>query len=128
MPSLLEGALAAKIGKAFAGIFLDATLSRDSFASPNPEKPWEPGDPTTATYPCKAIHEEWGARFLAGGLVLAGERKVLILASTLATEPQPGDRITIRGETFIVAQAGSASQPPVSTDPAKATWTLRASA
>ena len=125
MPSPLD-ALAGKIGKAFAGIFLDATLSRDSF-TPDPAEPGEPGEITKATWPCKAIHEEWSTSYLAGGLVLAGERKVLILAASLATEPKPGDRITIRGETFtVVPESGGA--PAVATDPAKATWTLRARA
>lgn len=127
MPSLLEGGLAAKIGKAFAGIFLDAILSRNISAAV-PSEPGEPGATTTTPYPCKAIHEEWSTSYLAGGLVLAGERKVLVLAATLATEPRPGDRITIRGETFTVVPEGTAGAPAVSTDPAKATWTLRARA
>jgi len=126
MPSPLD-ALAGKIGKAFGGIFLDATLSRDGF-TPDPAEPGEPGEITTATWPCKAIHEEWSTSYLAGGLVLAGERKVLVLAATLATEPKPGDRITIRGETFTVVPGASAGAPAVSTDPARATWTLRARA
>lgn len=120
-------AIAGKIGKAFGPIFYDATLSRDSF-TPDPAEPGEPGTTTITTYPCKAIHEEWGTRYLAGGLVRASDRKVLVLAATLATEPKPGDRITLRGETLTVVPGDTSGQPAVSTDPAKATWTLRATA
>lgn len=118
-------AIAGKIGKAFSGIFYDAILSRDG-NMPDPTKPGEPGAVTTTTYPCKAIHEEWGTRYLTGGLVQASDRKVLILASTLSIDPLPGDRITIRGEIFTVVGEGTSGQPAISTDPAKATWTLRA--
>ncbi|MGA0564167.1 head-tail joining protein [Ancylobacter sp. VNQ12] len=123
MVKMLDGGLAKILGKALAPIFFDATLSRDApSAGPNA---WTPGEPTTTSYPCKAIHEEWGASYRSGGLVLAGERKVLILAATLSVTPAPGDRITIRGETFTVATEG-AGQPAVSSDPALATWVLRA--
>jgi len=124
MASFLEGALAAKIGAAFNNIFLSATLSRDTFGTP--PSPGEPGAVTTATYPCKAIHEEWSTSFLSGGLIVSGDRKILVLAASLAVEPMPRDRITIRGETFTVVPGDSAGAPAVSTDPAKATWTLRA--
>lgn len=108
-------------------VFLDATLTRETTEAPDPATPWEPGAISTETYSCKAIHEEWGAYYLSGGLVNAGDRRVLVLASTLGTDPAPGDRITIRGETFTVVQP-RAGQPAVSTDPAKAAWMLRATA
>ncbi len=127
MVSPLSGSLAKTIGKAMAGIFLDAVLIRDVVSDPDPVTPWVPGSNTPVNYPCKAIHEDWSSSYLAGGLVNAGDRKVLVLASTLAVEPAPGDRITIRGETFTVVPQGS-GQPAVSTDPARATWTLRATA
>lgn len=127
MAKLLEGGLAKIAGNALKGLFLDATLTREVSGTPDPTTPWVPGPPTTATYPCKAIEEEWGASYLADGLVLSGDRRILVLASTLRTEPAPGDRITIRGATFTIVPAGS-GQPPVSTDPAKAAWVLRGKA
>lgn len=121
MTSPLLSSLASTIGKSMAGLFLDATLVRDSL---DLTTPWAPTNATPTTYAVKAIHDEWGTTVLAGGLINAGERKVLVLASTLPIDPLPGDRITIRGETFTVVPAG-AGQPPVSTDPAKAVWVLR---
>ncbi len=124
MTSPLAGGLAKTIGRAMSGFFLDAVLTRTVYAAPDPLEPWAPGDPTETTFACKAIHEEWSAYHRQGGLVLSGDRRVLVLASTLAVEPAPGDRITIRGETFTIVEQGS-GQPAVSTDPAKATWVLR---
>jgi hypothetical protein len=125
MTSPLLGSLATTIGKAMSGLFLDATLSRDTASAGG--DPWNKPPPTTATYACKAIHEDWGVSYVAGGLVNEGDVKVLVLASTLTIEPLPGDRVTIRSKTFTVVPQGS-GQPPVTTDPAKAVWTLRACA
>lgn len=124
MTSPLAGSLAKTIGKAMSGLFLDAVLTRAVHAAPDPLEPWTPGTSTDTDYPCKAIHEEWSAYHRQGGLVLSSDRRVLVLASTVAVEPAPGDRITIRGETFTIVEQGS-GQPAVSTDPAKATWVLR---
>lgn len=121
MASPLAGGLAKTIGKAMAGLFLPATLARDTAAPASPASdPWNPGGPTTATYPCRAIHEEYAERYRLEGLMQAGDRKVLILAASLTVEPKPGDRVTIRGETFTIAA--------VATDPAKACWECRARA
>jgi len=125
MTSPLLGSLAATIGSAFRTLFLDATLDRDVAAAGGDA--WNPAAPTAASYTCKAIHEEWGVTYVAGGMVNEGEVKVLVLATSLATEPLPGDRITIRGKTYTIVPKGS-GQPPVSTDPAKAVWVLRACA
>ncbi|SHG79656.1 hypothetical protein SAMN02745157_4856 [Kaistia soli DSM 19436] len=114
------------IADALGDDFLDAVLTRETVGAPDPATPWEPGAVTTTSYPCKAINDEWASSYLAGGLVNAGDCKVLVLASTLIVEPAPGDRITVRDETFTVVPEGR-GQPAVSTDPAKATWTLRAS-
>lgn len=111
------------IGDALSGEFLDATLTRTTqVAGANP---WDaPASSSTTTYACKAIHDTWGASWLSGGLVAADEVKVLVLAASLSVEPQPGDQITIRGETFTIVPAGG-GKPAVSTDPARATWELR---
>ena len=124
MTSILQGALAATIGRAFANLFFPATLARDGVASgPN----FDPTFGPTLSWPCKAIFDEWGSFTLAQGLVSGTDRKVLILATSLATVPQGGDRITLDGATLEVYSGGE-GQPGVSTDPAKAVWTLRARA
>lgn len=125
MASPLAGPFARTVGRALAPTFLPATLTRVTTAVPDPETPWIPGAATSTTHSCRAIHDIWDATWLAGGLVAAGEVKIVILAATLAVEPEPGDTITIRGETFTIVPAG-AGKPAVSTDPARATWECRA--
>ncbi len=70
------------------------------------------------------MEDEWGSYARQAGLVQAKDRKVLILAATLATTPQEGDMVTIRGMQFDVV-SDNEGQPAVSSDPALATWTLR---
>lgn len=123
MASPLSGSLAKTVGKAFKGLFLDATLTRET---PGTGPAYDPGPSTTVEYVCKAIHDQWSSFDIANSLVEASERKILILATSLAVEPASGDKITIRGETFTIS--GSASgKPAVATDPAKAVFVMRAS-
>lgn len=123
MTSPLAGSLARTIGTAMGGLFLDATLARTVNAAGAND--WTPGTPTTTTYACKAITEAFGSTWLTGGLVDADDVKILVLASSLAFEPQPGDVVTIRGEAFTVVPPGK-GKAAVTTDPARAVWELRA--
>lgn len=121
MTSPLSGSLARTIGKAFNGLFLDATLTRAGITTGDA---WNPTAGATTAYPCKAINDEWGSFDRANGLVASSDRKVLILATSLAVTPQAGDQITIQGVTLTVVSDGE-GRPAVSTDPASAVWTLR---
>lgn len=122
MTSPLAGSLAKTIGKAMSGLFLNATYTVDA---PSNGPAYDPGAPTSTDYPCKAIFDEWGAYSIRSGLVGAEDRKVLILAASLAVEPQQGGRIVIDAATVTIYSDGE-SQPAVSTDPAKAVWVCRA--
>lgn len=115
------------VGDVFNGfIFTTAMLSRDAETTVSPAaESWEVGAVETTFYPCKALVDEWNATYIARGLVNAGERKILILGSSINTTPAPGDRILVEGETFTIVPAGS-GQPAVSRDPARAIWTVRA--
>ena len=115
MTSPLAGSLAATIGRAMSFLFLDATLARDVAGTIT--DPADPPVPTEVTYTCKAIVETYDERFRLDGTVKSNERKMLILASTLAVTPAPNDRITIRGQSYTVIDA--------MTDPALATWELK---
>lgn len=127
MSSLLEGGIAKTIGSAFKAIFFDATLSRDIPGEPDPDRPFDPPAPTTRTYPCKALQDQFSATLLVGGLVASDDVKLLILAASLATMPQSGDRITVRGQTFTIVPGGGSDgmKAAVSTDPARAIWECR---
>jgi hypothetical protein len=126
VPKLLEGGLADTVYKAARSIFLDATLSRDS--TTNVGTPFEPATITnTTTFSCKAIEDQFSTGMMAADLVNDNDVRVLVLANSLATTPQPLDRITIRGRTYTVVPANVKGTPPVQTDPARATWSLRCS-
>ena len=115
-----------EIAEAFADDFRDATLTRTTTTAG--ANPWDPpAGSTTTDYPCKALREEFGASWLAGGLVDATDVKILVLAATLSVTPEAGDRITIGSSSWTVVPAGS-GKPAVSADPANAVWELRCKA
>lgn len=118
MVSPLQGPLAKTIGRALSRtLFYDATLIRETPGDPDPEKPWEPAEPVTTQYQCRAVVDNYSDFAIANSLVDAQDRKVLILASTLPVTPTDQDMITIRGETYQVIE--------VKTDPAQAVWECR---
>lgn len=124
MTSPLLGSLAKTMAKALGPVFLNAVYEIDT---PGTGPSYDPGEPMTASHPCKAIEDEWDAYYRRGGLISGDDRKILILAKTLAVEPQEGGRITIRGKVFTVYSDGQ-GQPAVASDPALATWVVRARA
>ena len=123
MVSPLLGSLARTIGSAMAPLFLDATLTRDVQGTGS--DPADPPAPTQVTHSCKAIEEEYSAGLRAQGLVDATDIQVLILATSLAVDPEPLDRITIRGRTVTIVPANISGMKAVQSDPARATWSCR---
>ena len=106
MTSPLAGSLARTIGKALAPVFLPATLTRGG-----------------TLYPCRGIYEQWGKGSGPGGALTNPDVKALLLANSLAVEPNVGDVVTLQGSTFVVVSNVDTKQA-VSTDPARATWSL----
>ncbi|GJE00552.1 hypothetical protein [Methylobacterium isbiliense] len=121
MPSPLAGSLAKTIAKALSPAMLPVTLHRDGAAT---GPAYDPSIGAPQAYPCRGFRDEWSAYSRQGGLVAARDWKVVILARTLAVEPQEGDRVTIQGVTLQVYSDGE-GQPAVTSDPATATWELR---
>ena len=98
--------------------FLPSVLTRDvEQDSPAPD-PGNPPNIVQVEYPCKGIVEDYSDFYKLQSLVQANERKILVLANSLATVPQENDKITIRGKTYTVVSVGS--------DPALATYELKA--
>jgi hypothetical protein len=85
---------------------------------------YDPDEPTTSGYSCRALVDDWDKFVRTGGLVAANDVKIMVLAATLSVTPQEGGRITIQGMTYGIVSDGG-SQPAVTTDPARAVWTLR---
>lgn len=106
MTSPLAGSLARTLGKALAPVFLPAILTRG-----------------TAAYPCRAIFDRWGKASGAGGALTTPDVRALVLADSLGVEPDSGDVVALQGSTFVVV-SNKDGVDAVSTDPARATWTL----
>jgi hypothetical protein len=113
--SILDS-IPATIGAAFANVFRDATLTRVSGRTSDGRGGYSQ---TTTDDACKALVTEYTAfqRLSAG--IPANERKILVLATTLANSAPPatGDTITIQGRTWSIVE--------VSSDPANATYECR---
>lgn len=97
--SILDS-LPATINSAFKNLFYDAVLTVDvPQDSPDPA---DPLPPVPTDYPAKAYVEKYSAYYLANSLVQASDRKVIVLAKSLAIEPVNGARITVQGVTFTI--------------------------
>lgn len=118
--SILDGDIADTIADALtnAGLPLDVVLSRTVPGEPDPETPWIPGTPVTTNYTCKGWADRFTEEWEAGTTILAGDVRIFILATTLDVTPQPGDVVTVRGDSRTIIS--------VSTDPALASWDLQA--
>jgi hypothetical protein len=114
--SILDS-IPATIGAAFNDIFRDATLSR---VTPGTSDGMGGYAQTIITDACKGLVTEYTAFQRQAAGIPSNERKVLVLASTLASglAPKPGDRLLIQGRTWSVVD--------VSSDPANATYECRA--
>lgn len=113
MTTPLAGSLAKTVGRAFAATFFPATLTRGQ-----------------TIYRCKAIFTEYSTGQAAEGVLTGNDCTVLVLATTLATEPVSGDIVSISGARFAKGQSFVVlsllpGKPAVVGDPAGATWTLR---
>lgn len=109
--------------KAFKGIFLDATLTRDGA---NSTAAYDPTTATATTYTCKAIAQDFSTGVQGLGLVGASDISILILASSLAVQPEALDRIAIPSQGISgVVYGGQSGMKAVTSDPARATWVCR---
>lgn len=77
--------------------------------------------PVSTAYSCRGIVSDYSEFEMAQGGELStirrGDRKVLLLAATLAAVPQQDDLVTILGGTYRIVS--------VKSDPAEATWTCQ---
>lgn len=114
MTSPLSGSLADQLYKGLKGLFLDATLTRDTFTASSPDVAFDPSDPTQTEYECKAVNDKTRTFTTPDGLVTRRSASILILANSLSVTPVDGDRVTIRSVTYRLGL--------VEIDPAQACW------
>ncbi len=75
-------------------------------------------NPTTQTFAATGLVTDYSAYDLAGTVIKAGDRKVLLFGASIAggAQPEPGDRVAIGGETLRIVEHG------VTADPVKAAF------
>ncbi|EKE75523.1 hypothetical protein [Oceanibaculum indicum] len=122
MGLLDDGKLAATVAAALQNVAYSVTLTRTVPGAYDPST-GTVGAGTTTNYTCRGLVEDFysmtlqkASAYLDGTMVKPGDRQALILATTLATTPKPGDTFTAQGRLHTVIS--------VSADPAGATWTI----
>lgn len=105
------------ITQAFRGNLYPVTLTREVPGTYTPGTDTVTGS-SEQTYTTEGILESYSEELVAQGLVSESDRKALVLASPLGTVPQPGDKLTIHGETFTVVAVPQR-------DPVGATYSVR---
>lgn len=108
--------IAGIVGEALSGNLLTATLTRT-------EKTYDPvtdtQTETAESFTTDGVVSSYSDEMIAGGHATHSERRILLVAQGLGTEPRIGDEITIESKTYTVT--GTPSR-----DPASATWTIKA--
>lgn len=122
MTSILEGELAQEVAAALdaANVPYALTVTRTVTLPPDPATPWEPGETIITPYACRGWLEDYSDFDVASTLILASDRKALILIASLAIEPTTTDTLTVDGHEFVIIS--------VKRDPAGVMWQLQARA
>lgn len=74
--------------------------------------------PSTEEFTSEGIVSNYSDGMISGGHATEKDRKIMLLAKNLGTEPKIGDVISIEGEEYTVTGVPRR-------DPATATWTIR---
>lgn len=105
MPSNgLLGANWAVIAQALGPIVLPATLVKVTPGTRGAD-PTTGTNPTTTSHAARGFVESFEQRQIDGTIITVRDRKVTLLADTIAgaVTPNASDRVTIEGSTYIVA-------------------------
>lgn len=96
----------------------DCTLTKRAPGTRHPAAVSAGTNGTEQTFTASGLIVEYKAYQIDGTLIKAGDRKVMLFGASISggAVPEPGDRITIDGETLTIVKDG------VNRDPAKATY------
>ena len=106
----------ADIGAVFedTSLFLsDATLTRATGSGG-----WGEDMASVSTHPCKALLAAYSDHLRAVAGIPDTDVKLMIVGTSIATEPLKGDTVTLKGRSWALIR--------VDTDPARAMWTCQA--
>ena len=113
--ALLALGLKRLFGRAFAPLYLDATLHKATLART------ASGGMTVGhtDHAAKAMLDDWTARYRAEVGIPATDIRILVLQDCLTVAPTQDDEITVAGTRYRIAG-------PVRTDPGTTHWDIQA--
>lgn len=78
------------------------TLKREALGEPDGFGGYLPGEVTSYPATAATARYEQELALIAGGLVEAGDLRLIVSVDGLAIEPEPGDRVEAEGEEYRV--------------------------
>jgi hypothetical protein len=108
--------MAKAIYKAMKGLFLDATLHKETQGSNSPDVDgtFDPPAPTVTDYTCKVVREVYVKKLIVNGVERTSQVRFIILQQSLSVDAEAGDYLTFDGIKYNLLAAEA--------DPANATW------
>ena len=124
MPDLFNFPIADTIDQYLSPGLLPAVLIKIVPGTPDPNSRTAGTQSEKSTYPCRGVVTDYSAYEMAQGLVKLGDRKILLIAKSIAGGqiPEPNDQVMIEGATYRIGDTTDA----VKRDPAAATYECRA--
>ena len=107
--------LPAEVAEALDDVFRPAVLKVPGVSTPDGQGGWVAGDP--ASYPCKALVDDYSDFRRSSAGIPATDRKIIILAASLSVEPSVGHTVTAEGRDWQIIA--------LTRDPAVATWEVQ---
>lgn len=118
MTSPLKGPIAKVVGQALKSTLYPIAVNKVTGGGEYDPETGGVTPPTITAYACRGFVDSYSSYEIANGIAQATDRKVLILATTLAITPNPAtDTVTANGQTLTIIG--------VKSDPAGATWELQ---
>ena len=111
---LLNGQLSAVFNRAFAGIYLPATLHVSGSGYD------DAGNPTAGAdidYDCRAMIDDMSEVARAQAGYTERERRIMVLADSVDVVPTTNDSVTVKGERYAIMDVNS--------DPAESYYSMR---
>lgn len=95
----MQGTATRLLGRFSQGV---CTLTHSVPGTPDPETPWEPGEPTVTTYTLQATVRGVSKDLVDGTTILASDLE--ITAAAFGAEPDPADTVTIDGKAVTLVR------------------------
>lgn len=112
---LLNGGLKNIIHNSLKGMALPVVFYRETVRAGT--EPWEPAAKIKTEYSAKGFVTDYNERMIDGTIVQRGDKKVILLAGSCTTKPEPGDSVLIDSKYMTIVN--------VSTDPASASYSIQ---